>query len=37
VLESLDVAKQALATAYLMLERIAEALHVSEILRERPS
>jgi hypothetical protein len=34
VLESLDVAKQALATAYPMLERIAEALHVDEILKE---
>ena len=34
VLESLDDAKQALATAYPMLERIAEALHVDEILKE---
>ena len=37
VLESLDVAKQALATAYPMLERIAEALHVGEILKEHAS
>lgn len=37
VLKSLDDAKQALATAYPMLERIAEALHVDEILREHPS
>ena len=37
MLESLDVAKQALATAYPMLERIAEALHVGEILKEHAS
>ena len=37
VLESLDVAKQALAAAYPMLERIAEALHVDEILKEHAS
>jgi hypothetical protein len=30
----LDDAKQSLATAYPMLERIAEALHVEEILKE---
>lgn len=34
VLESLDIAQQALAAAYPMLERIAEALHVDEILKE---
>ena len=34
VLESLDNAKTSLATAYPMLERIAEALHVEEILKE---
>jgi len=34
VLDSLDDAKQSLATAYPMLERIAEALHVEEILKE---
>jgi len=33
VLESLDNAKLALATAYPMLERIAEALHVERILK----
>ena len=32
VLESLDDAKQALATAYPMLERISAAIHVDEIL-----
>ena len=37
VLESLDNAKQALATAYPMLEGIAEALHVDEILKEHAS
>jgi len=34
VLGSLEDAKQALATAYPMLERIAEALHVDEILKD---
>ena len=34
VLESLDDAQQSLAAAYPMLERIAEALHVEEILKE---
>jgi hypothetical protein len=37
VLESLDNAKQSLATAYPMLERIAEALQVDEILKEHAS
>ena len=35
VLESLNDAKQSLATAYPMLERIAEALHVDKILKEQ--
>jgi hypothetical protein len=33
----LDNAKQSLATAYPMLVRIAEALHVDKILREHAS
>jgi hypothetical protein len=37
VLESLDDAKQALTTAYPMLEGIADALHVDEILKEDAS
>lgn len=37
VLESLDDAKQSLAAAYPMLERIAEALHVEQILKEHAS
>ena len=37
VLESLDKAKQALAMAYPMLERIAEALHVDKILKQHTS
>ena len=37
VLKSLDDAKEALATAYPMLERIAEALHVDEILKPHTS
>ena len=37
VLRSLDDAKEALATAYPMLERIAEALHVDEILKPHTS
>jgi len=37
MLESLNEAKQSLATAYPMLERIAEALHVDEILKEHAS
>jgi hypothetical protein len=37
LLETLDNAKQSLATAYPMLVRIAEALHVDKILREHAS
>lgn len=37
MLESLNDAKQSLATAYPMLERIAEALHVDKILKKRAS
>jgi hypothetical protein len=37
VLESLEDAKQSLATAYPMLKRIAEALHVDKILKEHTS
>jgi hypothetical protein len=37
VLESLDDAQQSLAAAYPMLERIAEALHADEILKEHES
>jgi len=37
MLESLNDAKQSLATAYPMLERIAEALHVDKIPKKRAS
>jgi len=37
VLQSLEDAKQSLATAYPMLARIAEALHVDKILKEHTS
>jgi hypothetical protein len=37
VLESLDDAKQSLAAAYPMLERIAEAPHIDKILKEHAS